>query len=71
MFRLDRFALARTQVATKLTATPTMATTRMAPPSTGDGFTSRLMASNAMIPDTTSRVIPLAAADKISARFQP
>ena len=31
----------------------------------------RRIASNATIPDTTSRVIPLPAADSNSARFQP
>jgi hypothetical protein len=70
-FRLDRFALASTQVAATLTAIPTAATTMTGPPSTVGGWTRRPMASAVTIPATTSRVIPLAAADRISARFHP
>ena len=70
-FRLERFALASTQDAATLTAIPTAATTMTGPPSTAGGWISRPMASAVTIPATTSRVIPLTAADRISARFHP
>ena len=55
-----------------LTVIPAAATTTTSgPPSTRGGWISRLTASTATIPLTTSSVMPLPAADRISARFQP
>jgi len=71
MLRLERLALASTHAAAMLTTTPITATTRTGPPSTAGGWISRRMASKATIADTTSRVMPLPAAERISARFHP
>ena len=54
-----------------LTMIPAAATTTTSPPSTLGGWISLLTASTATIPLTTSSVMPLAAAARISARFQP
>ena len=58
-------------VATTLTATPTAATTINVPPCTATGCTSRSTASMATSTETTSSVMPLPTAARISARFMP
>ena len=70
-FRLDRFARASTQAAAMLTTIPAAATATTGPPSTRGGWISRPIASAATMPAITSSVMPLPAADRISARFQP
>jgi len=70
-FKLDRFAFANTHAATRFTTTPSKATTSTGAPATGGGSVSRRIASNATSAPTTSRVTPLTAADRISARFHP
>ena len=59
------------QVATRLTATPTRAVTSTRPPATTGGLTSRRTASQVSQPARTSRVVPLACAERISARLSP
>jgi len=54
-----------------LTATPISATVSTGTPSTDGAWMSLRMASNATMPETTSSVTPLPAAERISARFQP
>ena len=71
MFSERRLARAIVSVATRLTATPTAATTIRTAPSTGDGWTSRTTASNVTRAETTRRAMALAAAARISARFMP
>ncbi len=70
-FRLDRSAFASSQVATRFTATPMPATTITGTPSTDGGVIRRRSASTSTTPLTTTSVMPLPAAERISARFQP
>ena len=69
--RLWRLALARVAVAARLTTMPARATTRISVASTSGGEMSRRTASIAMIAASTSRVMPLAWAERISARLRP
>jgi hypothetical protein len=69
--RLWRLAPAKTRAAARLTTTPASATTSTGTASTSGGDTSRLTASYTITPASTSRVIPLTCADRISARPSP
>src|ERR1700683_69944 len=71
MFSELRFALDMMTVTTRLTATPTPATTIRTAPSTGEGRLSRTTASNVTRTETTRRAIAFPAAARISARFMP
>jgi hypothetical protein len=71
-FRLDRFARPASQVASRFTATPTIATTPTTPPCTDwTGLTSRRTPSTANQVASSSSVMPLSWPDSVSTRVKP
>lgn len=69
--RLDRLAFDRPQVAAMFTTTPTSAVTNTRAPAPGGGSMSRRIASQVSHAASSSRISPLAWAEKISTRLSP
>lgn len=71
MFRLERLARDSSQVQIRLTTIPASAVISTSPPVTFGGEISRSTASYASQTDSSSNVMPLACAERISARLSP
>ena len=69
--RLRRLARDTSHVVMVLTVTPASATKTSGAPPTRTGLTSRTIASTTMKPASVNRAMPLASAERISARFRP
>ena len=69
--RGPRLARPISMVTATFTATPASATPMTTPPVTAGGVMSRRIASNASHAASTTSVIPLACAERISVRFSP